>query len=325
MRGSVKPSRGRRESDGAQDAGTYPMRIVTRMTGLTADTIRVWERRYGAVRPERTAGNVRRYSSAEIRRLTLLREAISRGHAIGEIGALPDEELEQLAAEPRERGGTSDEALPRSRWWPIVESYLEAIDRYDLRRADEILTRTAALTSPRELALEIVAPLLREVGERWEHGMTSIAQEHVVSGQARSLLGTMLRAAASDPGAPRIVLAAPEGHQHEIGALIAGVLAAARGAMPIHLGPDVPWSELIGAVRRAEADVLLLAFSRDLRADEARRAKAELAELAGQIELWIGAPTGHVAARTGLSARVFHDFETLDAALAHRFSRASAS
>ena len=54
------------------DASTYPMRVVTRLTGLTADTIRVWERRYGAVRPERTQGNVRRYSSSEIRRLSTM-------------------------------------------------------------------------------------------------------------------------------------------------------------------------------------------------------------------------------------------------------------
>jgi DNA-binding transcriptional MerR regulator len=301
-------------------AATYPMRVVTRLTGLTADTIRVWERRHGAVRPERTEGNVRRYSSAEVRRLTLLREAISRGHSIGEIGALPDEQLERLATERAEGAAAGADGPARGLWWPIVESYLDAIARYDLRRADEILTRTAALASSRELALEIVAPMLREIGERWAHGATSIAQEHVVSGHAKSLLGTLLRAGASDPGAPRIMLAAPEGHLHEIGALIAGVLAAARGAVPIHLGPDVPWSELIGAVRRADAAVLLLAFSRDLRPDEARRTKAELTELAGQVELWIGAPRGHAAARAGLTARVFHDFETLDAALAHRFS-----
>lgn len=306
------------------------MRVVTRLTGLTADTIRVWERRYGAVRPERTQGNVRRYSSGEIRRLTLLREAVSRGHAIGEIGTLPDDQLERLTSEEAgssgpPRGGES-EPQRRSRWWPIVGSYLEAIERYDLRRADEILTRTAVLASPRELALDIVAPLLREVGDRWEHGAASIAQEHVISSQARSLLGTLLRAGATDPGAPRIVLAAPERHQHDLGALIAGVLAASRGVVAIHLGPDVPWSELGGALRRAEADVLVLGFARDLDADEVRRTRAELRALAERVEVWIGAPEGHDAAeQLPPRARAFHQFETLDAELAHRFSRAASS
>lgn len=328
MRSSVKPAAKAKRRSASGDAATYPMRVVTRLTGLTADTIRVWERRYGAVRPERTEGNVRRYSGGEIRRLTLLREAIARGHSIGEIGALPDEELERMSAEPALRGaheGGEGEATQRSRWWPIVESYLDAIERYDLRRADEILTRTAVLTSPRELALEIIAPILREVGERWQHGATSIAQEHVVSGQVKTVLGTLLRSSASDPGAARMVVAAPEGHQHELGALIAGVLAATRGVVPIHLGPDVPWSELLGAVRRAEADVLLIAFARDLRDDELRRSKTEIEALGSEIELWIGAPPGHVAARASVRARVFHDFRALDAALVHRFSRASST
>ncbi|UJR79225.1 MerR family transcriptional regulator [Sandaracinus amylolyticus] len=304
-----------------EGAATYPMRVVTRLTGLTADTIRVWERRYGAVRPERTQGNVRRYSSGEIRRLTLLREAVSRGHAIGEIGALPDDELEKLSSTPRE-DEPSESASRRGRWWPIIESYLEAVERYDLRRADEILTRTAVLTSPRELALEVVAPMLREVGDRWQHGAMSIAQEHVISGQAKSLLGTLLRAGATDAGAPRIVTAAAEAHHHELGALIAGVLASTRGVVPVHLGSDVPWSELRGAVRRAGADVLLLGFARDLERQEARRCVDELRSLADEFEVWVGAPEGHPSASADRRVRVFHDFDEVDAELAHRFSRA---
>ena len=312
----------KRQREERGDSATYPMRVVTRLTGLTADTIRVWERRYGAVRPERTQGNVRRYSSTEIRRLTLLREAISRGHAIGEIGALPDEELERLTNAPPEGDVGEPEASARGRWWPIVEGYLEAIERYDLRRADEILTRTAVLTSPRELALEIMLPMLREVGDRWQHGATTIAQEHVVSGQAKSLLGTLLRAGATDPGAPKIVLAAPEGNHHDLGAMIAGVLAATRGAVPVHLGADVPWSELSLAVRRAGADVLLLAFTRDLGREELRRATEEIRRLADEIDVWIGTPHGHSIGKVDRRVRVFHDFDDLDAELADRFSRA---
>lgn len=304
------------------EPATYPMRVVTRLTGLTADTIRVWERRYGAVRPERTEGNARRYSSDEIRRLTLLRDAVGRGHAIGEIGALPDDELEKLSS-------TRDDGAPTGaghtgRWAAILDAYLEAIERYDMRRADEILTRAAVLTSPRELALEVVAPLLREVGERWADGALTVAQEHVVSGQCQSLLGTMLRASALDAGAPRIVLAAPEGHEHDLGVLIAGVLAAGRGVVPVHLGANVPWSELMGAIRRSSAEVVLLGVSRDLDEAELRKASTEIRRLAERTEVWIGAPVGHAIAGLDDRVRVFHAFEPLDAALAHRFSRAQA-
>ena len=64
-------------------SGLYPMRVVSRLSGLTADTIRVWERRYQAVSPERTGGNKRRYSGSQVRRLVLLRRATELGHSIG--------------------------------------------------------------------------------------------------------------------------------------------------------------------------------------------------------------------------------------------------
>ena len=299
--------------------GTFPMRVVTRLTGLTADTIRVWERRYGAVRPDRTQGNARRYSSEEIRRLTLLREAVSHGHAIGEIGQLSDEQIVRLTAE-----ATAPESPTpsRGRWASIIDAYLEAVERYDLRRADEILTRTAVLTSPRELAVEVIAPLLREVGARWIDGTVTIAHEHVVSSQCKSLLGTMLRVAAIDPGAPRIVLGAPEGHHHDLGPLIAGVLAASRGVSPVHLGADVPWSEFLGAARRADAGLLVLGFARDIGADEARRTQEYLRSMVDRIDVWVGAPPQHAVTRMDSRLRVFHDFDALDAELAHRFSRA---
>ena len=77
--------------------GEYSMRVVTRMTGLSADTIRAWERRYGAVVPARTDGNTRRYSASDVRRLGLLKEATDRGHRIGDIAKLSEGELAEIA------------------------------------------------------------------------------------------------------------------------------------------------------------------------------------------------------------------------------------
>lgn len=79
-----------------QTEETYSMRSVARATGLTPDTIRAWERRYAAIEPDRTAGNTRRYSPSDIRRLSLLREATQRGHTISAIAHLQEEPLRQL-------------------------------------------------------------------------------------------------------------------------------------------------------------------------------------------------------------------------------------
>ena len=76
------------------------MRVVVRLTGLSADTLRAWERRYAAIAPGRTVGNARRYTEAQVRRLELLREAVSRGHAIGDVVELDDAAIAQLVREP---------------------------------------------------------------------------------------------------------------------------------------------------------------------------------------------------------------------------------
>ncbi len=91
--------------------GMYPMRVVTRLTGLSADTIRVWERRYDAVTPKRTEGNARRYSPEDVRRLNLLREATERGHAISEVARLSEPDLRRMLAEtaPVDARGLADQ------------------------------------------------------------------------------------------------------------------------------------------------------------------------------------------------------------------------
>ena len=77
----------------------HPIKAVARLTGLSAYVIRIWEHRYGAVKPERTATNRRLYSLPQIERLSLLREMSQAGHNIGLIARLPTERLRELAAE----------------------------------------------------------------------------------------------------------------------------------------------------------------------------------------------------------------------------------
>ena len=90
----------------------YPMRVVTRLTGLHPDTIRAWERRYDAVIPQRTNGNTRMFSAGDVRRLSILRELVDHGHAIGHIASLSDEALAVLVEEHRaERAAASARAL----------------------------------------------------------------------------------------------------------------------------------------------------------------------------------------------------------------------
>lgn len=289
--------------------GAYPMRAVTRMTGLTADTVRAWERRYRAVKPERTDGNARRYSASEVQRLVLLREATSRGHSISEIAVLSAADLLQML-----QGEAGAETGNRRVYQQVIDSYLEAVHRYEARKAIDILARTTALLPPVDSVFRVIVPLLHQVGEQWCSDRLSIAHEHLISNQLKGLLSTMLRHTSAPLGAPRIVVATPPGHFHEFGCLVGAFVAASRGIEAIYLGVDVPFADLGGVMRETKAALLMLSVLRDVPPSEWEATVSGLQSLSTQYTTWIGAPEGHRLVNEVPAARFLHRFEELDLA-----------
>lgn len=281
----------------SRSAPVYPMRVVSRRTGLSADLIRAWEKRYQAITPDRTDGNARRYSHAEIQRLELLRDVVALGHTIGDVASLPNETLAALVSE--EAPSTQDTATEET-----LTAYVAAIDAWDLRESQAILSRAAALRPPDALALEVLSPILRAIGDGWAQGRLTVTQEHAASAQVRGLLATLLQTISVDRGAPKLLVAAPEGHDHELGGLMAAVLGAQVGVAPVYLGGNVPLAELESTLLRTGAEVVLLAISREV-------TPAELAALRGAVEIltkhasvWIGCSPGQAIETLGELARV---------------------
>lgn len=293
--------------------GLYPMRVVARLTGLTADTIRVWERRYGAVDPDRTEGNKRRYTGAQVRRLVLLRRATEIGHSIGQVARLRDEELRRLIGETG-----PDISSKVSLYAAVVEDYLQAIFDYDVQRAESILTRTAAILPPMTLTLEVIVPLMRRVGEAWTSRNLRISHEHIISGQLRSLLGALMRHTDPVAGAPRVIVATPPNHLHEFGAIIGAFMSASRGFEPIYLGTHMPFGDIAEAADQSGASLIILSIARDCEPGERDALVAGIGSLAKDHEVWLGLPEGHELSGLPLSARVMHHYEDLDAALTRR-------
>ncbi len=287
------------------------MKVVSRLTGLTPDTIRVWERRYEAVKPERTGGNKRRYSETEVRRLVLLRRATELGHSIGQVARLRDEDLQRILGETG-----SAEAIEDSVYGALIEDYIDAVRGFDVRGAESLLARTAAVTAPITLSLELVVPLMRRVGRAWQDGELKIYHEHIISGQLRNLLGTLMRYAGTAPGAERLIVGTPPGHLHEFGAIIGAFMAASRGLEPIYLGADIPFEDLSDAAKESGSDVILLSVARDCRPGEQAALAQGLRGLASQHEVWLGIPKSHaLASQDTASVRLFHGYEDLDRAL----------
>lgn len=293
--------------------GRHPIRVVARLTGIPIDTLRAWERRYGAVEPGRDERG-RLYSDAEVRRLRLLRLLVDRGHAIGRVAVLPDGELESLAA-----AGAPGEAAAAARAEPeAVETLLGFLERYDAAGLERELSRLAALLQPRELVREVALPLMRRVGEAWEAGRLAVAQEHLASAALRGVLGTLVRLAAPREARATVLFATPPGERHELGILAAAMLAAAGGLGVLYLGPELPAEEVLQSARRTQARAIVLAVTGSERPEAALEALAGVARgLPRGVALLAGggAPRALAARIESAGATWLADFDALEGAL----------
>jgi DNA-binding transcriptional MerR regulator len=261
----------------------YPIRAVARMTGLSVDTLRAWERRYDAVVPDRGARG-RLYSERDVARLTSLSDLVRRGHAIGTIAGLSDRDLRELL--------TGADALSARHIEPAavakLESLTSALDRYDLDAIEAALNRHAAVLPPRDLVFAVILPLLREVGRRWEAGKLRPAQEHLISAIIRSVLGSLLRASGRPDTSPKIVFATPAGERHELGLLCAALLTASARYGVLYLGPDLPAADVAHAATTVGAHVVIVGLTTP--GAVTRGEAKQLTRLLAGVELWVGGP-----------------------------------
>jgi MerR family transcriptional regulator, light-induced transcriptional regulator len=270
---------------------SYPIRAVAKITGLSLDTLRAWERRYKAVVPERSERG-RQYGAAHIERLLLLNQLVKKGHAIGGIASLADQDLKNLLVPSL--GHASPHTEPAV---DMLGPVLAAIESFDSRRAGDELSRLAAVLSPRDLVYRVVVPLMHEVGTRWHDGQFAIAQEHLVSQLLRNLLGSMVALFRTSNPKMKMVLATPAGESHEFGILASAMLASMAGIEAISLGTALPAREIGEAAQRLAATVVLLAVTVTNKTT-AKELRAIAAAIPESTELWIG---GAASAELNLS------------------------
>lgn len=237
-------------------AGRHRIGAVVEQTGLSQHAIRVWERRYGAVIPERSGGGSRLYSDLDIERLQLLQRLTRQGHAISALAKLPTAQLQQLAGMPGTREPKPEPSEPGG--W--AAPFLNAAKAFDASGMERALTRAAGQMSPRELVLRVIAPLATEIGVQWQRGELTIAQEHAATAALRDLLTRLRRNYDADSDGPIALAATLAGEKHELGLLMAVLLAAMAGWKTVYLGTEVPAEQIVAAVRTAEARLLLLSL-----------------------------------------------------------------
>ena len=230
----------------------HPIQVVVRRTGLTADVLRAWERRYRVVEPGRSPTSRRLYSDEDIERLRLLRRATLSGRSIGQISKLPTAELVRLIRDDEAEEARAPEPAPERSdvARQLRLEALAAVEEMDGGRLERLLRRTATTFGAERALQDVAAPVLTEVGDRWQAGELSVAHEHLMSAVIRQVVGELLRSASDDADRPLALFATPAGERHEFGALMAAVIAATRGWRVLYLGADIPAADIARAAQR---------------------------------------------------------------------------
>ncbi|MEO8603944.1 MAG: B12-binding domain-containing protein [bacterium] len=289
---------------------------MSRLTGLSPDVIRAWEKRYAVVSPTRGPRGARLYSAADVAQLRLLRQVVGSGRAIGDVARLARHDLESLVEVPAPPAAAT--GTPAAVGEAVIARSIAALEAFDSAGLDRVLGNALLAVGTREFINQVACPLLSEVGQRWGDGRLSVAEEHLLSGVMRSLLIGVLRTRSGN-AAPTVLLATPAGERHEFGLLLVALLVADAGLNLCYLGPDLPAAEVAVAARRSNAAVVGLGL---VNGDNQRAAIAEVRrverELSPATELWLGGrEAAAVAAHVGTSrAMVLDRLAALDSELA---------
>lgn len=226
----------------------YRVKTVSTMTGLPRATLLAWERRYGILEPDRSDAGYREYSDADVAVLKRLKALVDGGYAIGEAVDLVRSRPAPIAEPPAPE-------VP-------VDAILRALLDFDRTVADRLLPRLGQV--PFHVAVdELFVPILHDLGDLWERGEVTIAQEHFVSGFCREHLLAMYHGLGGGPaGGVSVACATPPGERHELGLLVVALKLALAGHRVIWLGADLPIPDLCAYLATHQPRFVCLSFTR---------------------------------------------------------------
>ncbi len=220
---------------------------LSRRLGVSDHVLRAWESRYGLLQPVRSAGGFRLYSEADESRVRRMQAHLARGLSAAEAAR---------AVLGEDNGAGHGRAAPAAGALP--GALRQALDAFDEPAAQAVLDRLVSDLSLTTVLRDVVLPYLTELGERWESGTASVAQEHFASNVIRGRLAGLARGWGNGHG-PRAVLACPPGELHDLALMVFGIVLNRNGWRIDYLGMNTPVEELTRTVDARRPDLVVLA------------------------------------------------------------------
>jgi DNA-binding transcriptional MerR regulator/methylmalonyl-CoA mutase cobalamin-binding subunit len=300
-----------RQNAAAEAPQGYSIRVASRLTGVSSDTLRMWERRYGFPKPERNESQVRVYTDADIERLVLISRALKAGYRSGEVIHRGSEELRGLLVTSARAETQSD------RRTPTIESLLALLMQDNPEGLRDELRRSVALLGPKQFLTDVAAPLVEQVGAAWAAGRIAVRHEHLVSEVLSSKLRLLLSAYDDRSTGPVVLLATLSDEQHGLGLDMVALYLALEGATPRLLGVNTPPDQIAEAAVALSADVVGISVSEasDLALTELHLRRIS-SSLPSRIEIWVGGKNARKLSSRNARIRQVVTWQDLDQAVA---------
>jgi len=267
-----------------ENTPTFNLKAVIQMTGLSADILRAWERRYHLPEPERTSGGHRIYSQRDIAIVQWLMKKQSEGLSISNCVGLWNEltvdgvdplserdsfESNQSVINPLEEMGTSLDSL-RKQWKKACLDFNENL-------ADQTINTAFAIASPELVCNKVLAKGLSELGEEWYQGKITVQQEHFASGFAQRRLGRLISSTPPSNRKESILICCPSGETHSLPSVFLTFLMKRKGYKVIDLGAEVPQVQLKETIQKIRPQVIVLIAQQLVNAVELKQTAQTLA------------------------------------------------
>lgn len=248
-----------------------PLKYISQQTGLSPQLIRVWEKRYEAIKPKRLSNNRRVYTEEDLNRLLLFKHLIAQGHLIGQIAHLKTDELQALHTKASEKKSNSqvisrhihhDDHLEKNKSFiSIIRNCIRYAKNFDTENIHIELNKARFKHTPYEIIEYIITPLMYEIGNLWKCDEVTVAEEHLISNVIKTFIISLKNTIGLKQSNGTIVIACPEEQQHEIGSSILTILTENLGFKTIYLGINTPDEEIIRTANFNKASHVILSVT----------------------------------------------------------------
>lgn len=238
---------------------------MSQFSGIKPHTIRIWERRYNALKPNRTEGNTRYYDNEQLRRLLNIVSLADVGYKISELCAMPDKKLFKLIQESNtETGNETNEYF--------IAQLISAGMSYDESAFEKTFSHCLLRNGMKDTYLKVIYPMLLRIGLMWSADTIPPAHEHFISNMIRQKLLTAIDSVpATKPESHSWLLFLPENEFHEIGLLFASYLVRTYAQKVVYLGSNFPVQSLKTVLKDTSPTNLLLFFAHHDLPDDIRK------------------------------------------------------